>query len=58
MTAEQVEGLIGHYLAFSTYDPGARLTATRTPTFTTVRDDDAVTPLEYSRAPHRAASST
>jgi len=52
MTAEQVEGLIGHYLAFSTYDPGARLAAIRRPTLITVGADDAVTPVEYSRDLH------
>ena len=52
MTADQVEGLIGHYHAFSTYDPWARLDELRAPTLITVGADDAVTPVEYSRDLH------
>ena len=52
MTARDVEGLVGHYLAFSTYDPWDRLPALRVPTHITVGSGDAVTPLEYSRDLH------
>jgi 3-oxoadipate enol-lactonase len=59
MTTEQVDGLIGQYLAFSTYDPWTRLGEIRTPTLVTVGADDAVTPVEYARDLHaRIAGST
>jgi 3-oxoadipate enol-lactonase len=52
MTKDQVDGLIGQYLAFSTYEPWMRLGEIRTPTLITVGADDAVTPVEYARDLH------
>ncbi len=48
MTPEEVQGLIGHYLAFSTYDPWPHLGEIKAPTLITVGSGDAVTPAEYS----------
>lgn len=52
MTPEQVEGLIGHYVAFSTYDPWDRLGEIQSPTLISVGTDDAVTPPDYARDLH------
>lgn len=56
MTADQVEGLLGHYIAFSTFDPWDRLAEIRVPTLVTVGTGDAVTPPEYAMDVHRRIS--
>lgn len=48
MTASEVEGLVGHYMAFSKYDPWDHLEAIEAPTLITVGTDDAVTPPAYA----------
>ena len=53
MTNEQVEGVVGHYVAFSNYDPWDRLGEIRVPTLITVGTADAVTPPEYAEDLHR-----
>jgi pimeloyl-ACP methyl ester carboxylesterase len=52
MTPDEVEGLIGHYLAFSTYDPWDKLGDIAIPTLITVGAGDAVTPVVYSEDLH------
>jgi len=52
MTDEEVEGLVGHYLAFSSYDPWDRLDDITIPTLITVGSGDAVTPVPYSEDLH------
>ncbi len=49
MTPQEVDGLIGQYVAFSTYDPWPRLPEIRVPTLVTVGSEDAVTPPAYAR---------
>jgi pimeloyl-ACP methyl ester carboxylesterase len=49
MTAAEVEGIVGQYMAFSTYDPFARLSSIQLPTLVTVGSEDAVTPPKYAR---------
>ena len=71
MSDSEVEGIVGQYLAFSSYDPFERLCNIRAPTLITVGSNDQVTPPRYAEdlkskipgsqlfvfpgAPHRAA---
>jgi pimeloyl-ACP methyl ester carboxylesterase len=48
MSAQEVEGIIGQYVAFSTYDPFDRLRSIQLPTQITVGSEDNVTPPRYS----------
>jgi len=52
MSDDEVEGIIGQYIAFSTYDPFARLSSIRLPTQITVGSEDNVTPPRYSEDLH------
>jgi aminoacrylate hydrolase len=49
MGADEVEGIIGQYIAFSTYDPFDALPAISAPTLVTVGSEDAITPPRYAR---------
>jgi len=52
MSAQEVEGIIGQYIAFSTYNPFDRLSSIRQPTQITVGSEDNVTPPQYSEDLH------
>ena len=53
MSDEEVEGMIGQYLAFSTHDPFDRLSSIRAPTLISVGSNDQVTPPKYAEDLHR-----
>jgi len=52
MSDKDVEGIIGQYIAFSTYDPFNELGSIRLPTQITVGSEDNVTPPRYSEDLH------
>ena len=52
MSDQEVEGIIGQYIAFSTYDPFEELLSIRLPTQITVGSEDNVTPPRYSEDLH------
>jgi pimeloyl-ACP methyl ester carboxylesterase len=52
MTDREVEGIVGQYIAFSTYDPYDKLSSIATPTQITVGSEDYVTPPRYSEDLH------
>jgi pimeloyl-ACP methyl ester carboxylesterase len=52
MSDREVEGIIGQYIAFSTYDPYDELPSIAKPTLITVGSEDYVTPPRYSQDLH------
>lgn len=52
MSDLEVEGIIGQYIAFSTYDPFDKLGSIQLPTLITVGSEDNVTPPRYSEDLH------
>jgi len=52
MSKEAVEGIIGQYVAFSTYNPFDKLRSIRLPTQITVGSEDNVTPPRYAEDLH------
>ncbi len=52
MSKDEVEGIIGQYIAFSTFDPFKKLPGIRMPTQITVGSADQVTPPKYSEDLH------
>jgi len=52
MSPQEVEGIVGQYVAFSTYNPFPRLSSIHLPTQITVGSEDNVTPPRYSEDLH------
>jgi pimeloyl-ACP methyl ester carboxylesterase len=52
MSPQEVEGIVGQYIAFSTYNPFPRLSSIHLPTQITVGSEDNVTPPRYSEDLH------